>query len=433
MKKNLVTNSILAGILSLMIVILLIGSQDVLATSQWSRATGQPCSTCHTVFPRLNTAGEDYLRSGYQLMSAHGDEDYKEPAFLEKLENMFGFRLNMTPIQLETKAFLEDSSEEKGTRVTLGNPVWLQMFVAGSVYRDISFFSELEYSSSSFKFNWFYFNFTNLAKSPALNLQVGNISPLEFASFPNRLPQFPALKAEGMLKKSSDGKGEESVDMSSARPGLQYYGYGDWILAYAGVSPGTKATDVNQYLHYWGGLVFRLPANAVKGFEGSNATIHVYKGTDTKYTGFTASSTVTVDTLQRKNDFVRFSPQVNVRYLDKLDIQAAYISAKDDNWTLAAPGAEKEWKYSGIGLEAGYMPNMRWHLGLHYDYYSSDSTIAIGTYAGEPIWQYQRIVPGITYIINQNLRFTAYFEKDLSDDRGTDLSDKLYLNMRAMF
>mgnify|MGYP003858671099 CR=1 FL=1 len=415
-----------------MIVVLFISVESVVAVSQWSRETGMPCVTCHTVFPRLNSVGEDYLRNGYQLMAAHDQEPNKEEVFLKRVSDIFGFRVNVTPVQIETNAFQEDSAADKGTRVTLGNPIWLQMFVAGSVYKDISFFSELENSVGSFKFAWFYWNFTNIANTRGLNFQVGNISPLEFASFPNRLPQFPALKAEVMLKKSSDGKGEESVDMSSARPGLQYYGYNDWLLTYAGVSPGTKATDINQYLQYWGGLVFRLPDNTIRGFEGSTATLHVYKGTDTKFTGFTPSATVTVDTVQRKNEFIRFSPQINIRYLDKLDIQAAYVSAKDDNWRFGTTNQE-EWKFSGVGIEAGYMPNPRWHLGLHYDYYSSDSAFASGTYAGEPVWQYQRIVPGITYIINQNIRFTTYYEKDLSDDRGFDLSNKLYLNMRAMF
>lgn len=402
-----------------------------LATSQWSRETGMPCVTCHTVFPRLNAVGEDYLRNGYQMMAAHDQEANKEEAFLKRVSDLFGFRVNITPVQLETNAFQEDSAKAKETRVTLGNPIWLQMFVAGSVYRDVSFFSELEHSSGSFKFNWFYWNFTNLGKTRALNGQVGNISPLEFASYPNRLPQFPALKSEVMLKKSSDGKGEESIDMSSARPGLQYYGYSDWVLAYAGISPGTKATDVNQYLHYWAGLVFRLPENTIRGFEGSSATLHVYSGTDTKFTGFTGSSTVTVDTVQQKNEFIRLSPQINIRYLGKLDIQAAYVSAKDDNWTLSTTPVE--WKYAGLAVEAGYMPNPRWQLGLHYDYYSSDSVFTSGNYAGDPIWQYQRIVPGVGYVINQNIRFNVYYEKDLSDERGTKLSDKLYLNMRSMF
>ena len=39
------------------------------ATSQWSRKTGLSCNACHTVFPRLNAVGEDFLRNGYQMLS----------------------------------------------------------------------------------------------------------------------------------------------------------------------------------------------------------------------------------------------------------------------------------------------------------------------------------------------------------------------------
>ncbi len=360
-------------------------------------------------------------------MDSHSDADYQGGTFLEKFENLFGINVSVTPIQIETNSFQEDSATEKKSRLTLGNAVWLQMFVAGNIYKDISFFSELEHEAGSFKFNWFYWNFTNLANSKALNFQVGNISPLEFASYSNRLRQLPAIKAEVMQVKSSDSKGEESIDMSSARPGIQYYGYNNWGLLYAGVTPGTKATDVNQYLHFWGGFVFRLPENVLKGFEGSTATLHLYQGADTKFTGFTG----TLDTAQVKNDFTRISPQINVRYRDKLDIQAAYVIANDDNWTFSTTA--KEWKYSGLAVEAGYIPNPRWHFGLHYDSYSSDSTFASGDYKGDPIKQYQRVVPGVTYVVNQNIRFTLYYEKNLSDARGAKLVDKAYINMRAMF
>jgi hypothetical protein len=407
------------------------------ATSQWARKNGMECNSCHTVFPRLNSIGEDYLRNGYQMASSHESEG--QVSWLDKVDNLFGFRLNMTPVQVETNAFAEDSADvnDKSSRITLGSPIWLQMFVAGSIYKDISFFSELEHASGSFKFNWFYFNVTNIGGSQALNFQVGNISPLEFASYPNRLPQLPNLKGEVFLIKSSPdlakpttgSGGEESIDMSSARPGIQYFGYNNWVLAYAGVTPGTKATDVNQFLHYWGGLVFRLPENVLRGFEGSTATIHAYAGKDTKFTGFTASP----DTAQVENAFTRISPQLNIRYRGRVDIQAAYVLAKDDNRSFVASGAT-EFKYNGIAIEAGYMPNPKWHLALHYDKYTSDNENTSGARVGKPILEFQRVVPAVTYVINQNIRTSVYYEKDLSDETGRpELIDKLYVNVRTMF
>lgn len=392
------------------------------ATSQWARKTGLSCNACHTVFPRLNSFGEEFLRNGYELVSPHqaGDSpDDEGSVYLDKLEHLLGFRLNMTPIMLETNSFQKDSSSERSSRITLGNPIWIQFFVAGSVYRNISFFSELEYAQSAFKFNWFYFNFTNLGNSRALNFQLGRISPLEFASYPNRLPQLPNIKGEVMLVKSSEGNGEESVDMSSARPGIQYFGRNDWLLVYAGASPGSKAVDVNQFLQYWGGVVLTLPENIVDGFEGSTATIHYYAGTDTKGSG---SAT------QIENKFTRFSPQVNVRYVDKVDVQAAYVIAEDDNRALVASPAGS-FKYDGFAFEGGYMLADRWHLAVHYDKYESDDKLP----TGKPVIEFERVVPAITYTINQNIRLSVYYEKDLVDRPADTKVDKIYLNIRTMF
>ncbi|MBI2430284.1 MAG: hypothetical protein HYV29_16085 [Ignavibacteriales bacterium] len=439
--KRSITSVLMVGILFLLTVVL---SSSAHATSQWARKTGMTCNACHTVFPRLNAVGEQYLLKGYTLESPHKknettgtyDDEYAvSGVYLDKLENLFGFRLNMTPIQFETNAFQQDSGSAKESRLTLGSPVWLQMFVAGNIYRDISFFSELEHSAGSFKFNWFYFNFTNIAGTSLANLQVGNISPMEFASYPNRLPQLPNLKGEIFLLKSANGAGENSVDMSSARAGLQYFANHELGIVYAGVSPGKAAASVNQFLNYWGGIVVRIPDNLVKGFDGSTATIHYYAGTDSKNTGEekpVAPATTVAQKAQATNEFTRISPQINIRYQDKVDIQAAYVIGEDKNYAFVANPAST-FEYSGIAVEAGYMPSSEWHCGLHYDNYSSDDKIAAGVYAGKAILEYQRIVPALTYVINENIRGTLYYEKNLSEDRGVKLVDKLLFNIRMMF
>ena len=412
------------------------------ATSQWSRKTGLPCSTCHSVFPRLNSFGEEFLRNGYQLITAHKkstdttktESEYSEgEVFLDKVDHLFGFRLNMTPFMVETNAFQKDSGSAKESRLTLGNPVWIQFFVAGSIYKDISFFSELEYAASSFKFNWFYFNFTNISGSEALNFQVGNISPLEFASYPDRLPQLSNIKGEVFHIRSSNGAGENSTKIRDAHPGIQYFGRNDWALWYAGVSPGKAPVSISQFVEYWGGLVFKMPDNVVEGFEGSTATLHLQKGNDTKNTGQQVP-----ERRQVTNAWTRIAPSVNIRYNEKLDIQAAYLFGTDDNWYLVS-NPSKSFKFSGVAVEAGYMPNETWHLGLHYDKYSSDDNITSGPNAGKSLLEFQRIVPVATYIVNQNMRFSVYYEKDLSEGRKDatgrviDLVDRLYLNIRMMF
>ena len=148
------------------VILLVVSSMFTLvagATSQWSKKTGMQCNACHTVFPRLNDFGQRYLQNGYQLGFAgvkatsqskkEVTKDDDDDIFLEKINNLFGFRVNLTPVMLETKALQKKPSSEKQTAITIGNANWLQMFVAGSIYKDISFFSELEHNAGSFKFN----------------------------------------------------------------------------------------------------------------------------------------------------------------------------------------------------------------------------------------------------------------------------------------
>lgn len=409
------------------------------ATSQWAKKTGIPCSTCHTVFPRLTSFGEEFLKNGYQLETTY-TKNWEE-AFpidaggvkLDNVDNIFGFRLNLTPFKLETNSFQKDSGAVKGSKITIGEANWAQMFIAGPIYKDISFFTELEYAPSGFKMAWFYFNFTNLFGSKLVNFQVGRITPLEFTSFPNRLPQLPAIKSEAMLLKSSDGTGEQSTDLSSVRPGAQYFGRTDLLTWYAGLTPGTDPASKDQFMDYWAGIIYKLPEELLSGFGGSTFTLHYYKGTDTKNTGISVP-----DLKQVENNYTRFSPQINIRYKDKIDIQAAYILGTDENRSFKTSG-NTDFKFSGIALQAGYMPNETMHFAVHFDQYSSKDNLTSGTNKDKPVFEFMRVVPVATYIINENVRISAYYEKNLTADRfdaagkKLDLVDRFYVNTRVMF
>lgn len=408
--------------------LIIVSIQDANATSQWSRKYGISCTACHSIFPRLNSFGDEFLKNGYQMEATYKknwEEAYPIDAGgvkLDEVNNLFGFRLSITPFKLETYALQKDAASEKGSRITLGNVNWAQFFIAGPIYKDFSFFTELEMgpSAGAYKMAWFYFNWTNITGSKAVNLQFGRITPMEFTSYPNRLPQLPELKSEVMLKKASNGAGEESVDISSTRPGVQYYGtFADQLTVYAGTSPGTNAVDVNQFLHFWAGAVYKIPESVLKGFGGSTATIHYYGGKDTKGTG-TAT--------QIENSFTRIVPQFNLRWNDKLDLQFAYVMASDDNWTLTSTA--KEFKYSGIGIEAGYFLNEKWMLGIHYDNVASDDL----NNDGKDDLEYQRLVPTATYIINENIRTTAYYSMDLKEQpTGSKANNQLWVNIRIMY
>ncbi len=403
-------------------------SVQLRATSQWARKTGMSCTTCHTVFPRLNAFGEQFLKNGYQLESEY-KKDFKKAysidaggTLLDEISNLFGFRLNMTPFSYETNALKSGDSSLK-SKLTLGAAVWLQTFVAGSIYKDISFFGEFEFAASSFKFNSFYFNFTNLLGTSWLNFQVGKVPPQEFCSYPDKLGQLPALKGQIFKVASSGGKGDNSVDMSSAKPGVTYYGRSDFLTIYAGASPGKSASQIDDNLNFYGGIVLMMPESISKDFAGSTLTLHYFGGTDTK--GFSTANPI-------ENKFTRISPQVNIRW-NNLDIQAAYVIAKDDNWTLTP--TKQSLSFNGLAIDAGYLLSEDFHIAIHYDNYSSEKVNDV------KVLDYQRVVPAISYIVNHNFRLTLYFEYDMTKDKPNPLIpsftdkniQKLYLNVRTMF
>lgn len=415
-------------LLSLLILALLLPNVSLYSTSQWARKTGMNCFTCHSVPPRLNAFGEKFLKNGYQLESEY-KKDFKKAypidaggTLLDEISNLFGFRLSMTPIQYETNALKTDSVNAKG-KLTLGSPIWLQTFVAGSIYKDISFFGEFEFQSASFKFSWFYFNFTNLLGTSWLNFQVGNVSPQEFCSYPNRLRQLAAVQGEVFRVVSSNKSGDNSIDMSSAKPGITYYGHSDFLTIYAGATPGKSVSQVNDNLYIYGGIVLSLPESISKDFAGSTLTFHYLGGTDTK--GFSTGNPI-------ENKITRISPQLNIRWNNSLDIQAAYVIAKDDNWYMTP--TKQSLSFNGLAIDAGYLINENWFAGVHYDNYSSE------TINNVKVLDYQRLVPAITYIINQNFRLTLYFEYNMTKDQKNPITNKLneniqklYLNIRTMF
>src|SRR3989339_1913114 len=97
-------------------IIFLFLSADAFATSQWAKKFNVSCNTCHTVFPRLNSFGEEFLANGYQLESTYKknwEDQYSINAggvFLDDLQNLFGVRINFTPFQLETNSFQKDAT-----------------------------------------------------------------------------------------------------------------------------------------------------------------------------------------------------------------------------------------------------------------------------------------------------------------------------------
>lgn len=84
---------------------------------------------------------------------------------------------------------------EKKDSINIINPKWLQFFVAGTIFKNVSIFIEQEFEVDGSKFSWFHLFFTNLADT-YVNFQVGKLSPVDFTPFPDRLRMWQSVRVE---------------------------------------------------------------------------------------------------------------------------------------------------------------------------------------------------------------------------------------------
>lgn len=413
---------------------------DALAIPAWSRKYNVNCQMCHAPnFARLNYYGERFLANGYQspdLKEGDGDtegkKDYGSRLYLDnEVGHWFTARLNLTPIQIDTKALTVKG--EKKDKLTIGNPNWLQLFVAGALSKNASIYIENEFSTAAEPFHqaWYYMGLHNLGNTSWLNAQIGRLSPVVFAPYPDRLPQLPPI-GNGILRvTSSNNGGISSVDMRSPRFGIQYYGHGGPITLYAGASPGSKNSNAANQLGVWAGLRLWMPEKGPEKLLGSSIGLHFETGTDVK----NPANKPTDSLAYTENAFTRIMPGVNLRWNDKIDLQAAYVMAKEDNRKLAATGA-KEVSYNGIRAVGSYFINDKWIVSFHYDNITMSDDDKANIAASDPLkTDYNFLyVPVFTYLMRENIRVSLYPGLDMRDKEK--IADKenhhqLLINIRA--
>ena len=379
---------------------------DVGATSQFSRKEGISCSACHLGFPRLNEFGEKYMRAGYRVpdsKSVHAGEKLS----LESVSHYLGVRLNVDAVSWE------DGNPD--STVAFGNDKWAQFFVAGNVADKVSFFTEIELTSSNTHYSWWKLGYHG--ESQKFNVTVGNQSPVDHSAFSNRLRILPAVKSELYgLKTSTDGADPDgmggfdsvsSVNASSARRGIQGFGDLGHFVYYAGISNGTG--DVSDAINWWGGLRWYFPTEGK--LAGSSISATYYLGSDVYGSG----------PAQVENEFSWWMPALNIR-AGGLDIQAYGRFVTEDNIGLVLPPTpEVEEDWDGWGLTAGWMINERWQPAIQYDKIDPNTII--------PVTESEWVTVALSYFPLENLRIAAHYR---SDEFVKD-NDQFFVNIRMMF
>lgn len=407
------------------------------ATSQWARKYGMSCTTCHTAFPRLTHYGERFMWNGYQDPDAEeldgntkGKKQINDNLAIDRVSNLLGFRLNLDIARWDSNAVTDDGKKEDA--VTIGNANWIQFFVAGSIAKNISFFTEMEFKDTSLHVSWWKVGFHNLFGTQLANVIVGNLPTREYGAYPNRLRILGTVKGDIFGVKSSGGAAaaaadgdvidESPLNSSGSRPGIQYYAYKGPVVAWTGISAGDSGTsgqlghDQNQDLHYWGGLRLGIPESMESDFEGSAISVWGYKGMDTKnFDGVNAPT--------EENDYTRFSVEGTVRY-GNFEVMAAYLVGNDDNWDLSTG---RDVDYDGVSIVGGYMTTLSTgkllHYALQYDKVNSDDISSL---------EKEYISPAISYFPYENIRIGLYARIDV-ENSGDSADHSAFMNLRTMF
>lgn len=372
---------------------LLLAAPFVSAVSQWSRKYDQPCSYCHTSFPRLNLTGEKFQLNGYQMIDTQdGDEagkkELNEKTFVGKVEDWFGAEANVTALRFQQNGITVNG--ESKMRWDVGEPSWLQIFTAGSIFKNASVYIDTEFNKDDkVRNNWFRVGIHNIMGSSLANMYVGTVDPMEFASVAGRLRVIPNINNYALQNVfSSSNLGEDSVPLAKALPGITWFGWNEKIVYAAGIGNGAKFVDANRNKNLWGTVKYYRPS-------GTNLSLHAQYGVDTLDT----------DVAQKKNSFYRFVPGFNYRHED-WDILAAYVYGHDDNYFLGDVDQEAEWH--GATMAVATFLNPESYIVVQWDYVTSDD---------DPSIEYNVLSPTYWYQPRENFKvgFTPQF-----DLRGTD-------------
>ncbi|MBI2915680.1 MAG: hypothetical protein HYY07_02335 [Elusimicrobia bacterium] len=399
------------------------GINEAQAVAQFSRKFGMNCNTCHTVFPRLTYFGEKFMRNGFQIPGSEDGDDVgktksSDKLFFDQLGNYFGVRLSVTPLAVKANTLTKNGN--KVEEFTVGNPDWMQFFVAGSIFKNVSIFIENEVNGNTdntIKINWFYLGFHNLLGFGNMaNVRVGKLPPLHWTSASGRLPMLPPVKQQVLTQvTSSNNGGDDSVPITNAQQALEFYGYRGPVLYALGLSDGkSQSADKNQDKNYWGVLRLDQTEGAA---EGSSVSLFGYKGVDTK----------DLSTVKKTNNFFRIAPSANLR-LGNLDIIGSFAYGEDDNWTITFSSKAVRNVFRGAVGQIGYLISPEWYTVVQYDVVDSPTSRSI---------DFNRVSPSIWYTPRENMRIGLIGRIDLQTTEGNASHTKelheILVNIRTMF
>jgi hypothetical protein len=323
---------ILWGIIGVMSLLVLGAfSEKAEAIPAFARKYKTTCVTCHAPFPRLTALGEAFRLNGYKLPG--GDELYVKDQPLsmgvEAYKKVFPEAIwpsdipGMPPISLQVvndlNAFL-GGSKPSNTKLEL--PLEMEIFAAGALGANMSFFTELEFEGDEFVFAGWLMWEDILKKSLGenhLNFRVGTVGMNE-VGLPN------ARNGNRISREKYLYMGKLGLEEG---PGLELNGFGKSWRYSVGLLEGDGATSEKDY---YGTMAFKVGG---LGFDGSGGTT-AEGGLATAPSGYWRDDSILFGGFaykgkdgasDKKND--RFGVDVRLNYKD-LTLTSGFIRGEND-------------------------------------------------------------------------------------------------------
>lgn len=156
--------------------ILLSGIQLAYGIPAFARKYGLPCSACHEAWPKLNNFGMTFRDNGYQLGKGRDAPIYQDPAYWPITFRMTPqwHRESTNPRAMDAIPGNPGSGTVAGTVTTSGVDISsIDLVSAGTLYKDVSFFSQPFLSNGGVFLAQMFIRFDNLLGSRWLNVKLG--------------------------------------------------------------------------------------------------------------------------------------------------------------------------------------------------------------------------------------------------------------------
>ena len=378
------------------------------ATSGFARKYSLSCNTCHSVsFPRLNHYGEKFLRNGFQLPgSQEGSTLGKKViaddlSLAEKLGNFVGVRGKI-------RIFENQENDEHGDPIpsTVGSTIFGAFFASGTIAKNMPVWMEFETNTANgeTELHNYFVGWTNMNGSSMANFRVGGFTPTEWTSFSDqkRALDGPTSHPGAFRPKKFSKTGTDPYNLRTTTA-VEYYGYNGPAFWAAGVADNMGGNyHADHAADTYKDVYFVLRGEATSGpAEGSSVSLLVYHAN----TGAPSASDGTAD-----GEYTVLDISANLRK-GPIDIFGAYV--RDSNRVLGSGTSDDQ----GFSIEGDFKVGTGLRGILRFDT-SDDGSVVSGDS------RTSKVAPAIVYAPRQNLKVTASYAIDVSDNTAGGFGER---------